>query len=421
MLLAICSPRAIIFLEVSMPSLNPRRFAQPDTLKSIAHNRLIEFLQPFATYLADRGLALPSGNGTEIDYGKLSTILMNPDEKTPLELADALYYVHEMATPGEMDRLLEAAKEAGFALDDDPDTSPADVAVYVWLKDRDLLEKKHAEVMVLRPKSFEYFAGKDGGPQPIPNPTAEQLADIQAHLDAWFLENKRGDGSKVFVFPDEDNSKAWILVRHGMPVRREGTHDGGESSSIYFRPEVHDVLVYNALLDEIAIVRSGTKGEKDLYREAFGLHLFGAADYFPGGDKFTLQPLLTDGVDSLVCTDVEGIEWIKLREVQRYWGGKQKEIETRRADDLFSAMAGRETSFSANAKLISAVFTVKFESAKTPRSITIRPKNVAMYTRDEDSVRVEKWLANRGFALAPEPEGDDDEPAESVNAALVYA
>ncbi|HER25763.1 MAG TPA: hypothetical protein ENI69_01500 [Rhodospirillales bacterium] len=404
-----------------MATFNPRRFAQPDTLKLIAHNRLVEFLQPFATYLVDRGLTLPSGNGAEIDYGKLSMILMSPDENTPSELADALYYVHEMATRGEMDVLLEAAKEAGFALDDDSDTSPADVAVYVWLKDRDLLEKKHAEMIALRPKSFEYFAGKVGGPNPIPNPTAKKISDIQAHLDAWFLENKRGDGSKVFVFPDEANSKAWILVRHGKPLRREGTHDGGKSSSIYFRPEVHDVLIYNALLDEIAIVRSGTKGEKNLYREAFGLHLFGDADYFPGGDKFTLQPLLTDGVDSLVCTDIEGIEWIKLREVQRYWGGTQKEIETRRADDLFAAMEVRDASFSAKAKLTSAVFTVKFESVKTPRSVTIRPKNVAMYTRDEDSVRVEKWLTNRGFASAPKLEENNLEIVENVDAALAYA
>jgi hypothetical protein len=30
-----------------MATLNPRRFAQPDTLKSIAHGRLIAFLAPF--------------------------------------------------------------------------------------------------------------------------------------------------------------------------------------------------------------------------------------------------------------------------------------------------------------------------------------------------------------------------------------
>lgn len=395
-----------------MATLNPRRFAQPDTLKSIAAERLVAFLSPFAAYLAGRGLALPVAVGDEIDYGVLSGILMSPDEKTPPAMVDALYFVHEMATTEEMDRLLEAAKESGLALDDDPHPSPADVAVQVWLKDRDLLEKKHAEVMVQRPKSFEYFCGQGGGPQDIPDPSPQRIADIQAQLDAWFLEHKRGDGSKVFVFPDEANTKAWILVRHGMPVRREGTHEGGKSSSVYYRPEAHDVLVYDATLDEIGI-HAGTKGERTLYREAFGRHVFGDAAYFPAGEKFTLAPLLTDGPDSLVCTDVEGIEWIRLREVQRYWGGKHKEIETRRADDLFAAMATRAATFSPTANLIKAVFLVKFENAKTPRTVTIRPKNIANYTRDEDSVRVEQWMMKRGFALAPEPEGGDNETADT--------
>ncbi|KAF0112975.1 MAG: hypothetical protein FD149_2281 [Rhodospirillaceae bacterium] len=162
-----------------MATLNPRRFAQPDILKTIARDRLIAFLEPFARYLMDRGLGLSIGS--EIDYDRLSAILMDPDEKTPPEFADALYFIHEMSTSDEMDRLLEAAREANLVLDDIPDPSPADIAVQVWLKDRSLFERKHAE---LRPKSFEYFAGQDGGPRGIPDPTPQQIAGVQAHLDA---------------------------------------------------------------------------------------------------------------------------------------------------------------------------------------------------------------------------------------------
>jgi hypothetical protein len=397
-----------------MATLNPRRFAQPDTLKSIAHERLIAFLAPFAAYLADRELVLPDSSGEEIDYGLLSSILMSPDEKTPPAMADALYFVHEMATDDGMDRLLEAAKEAGISLDDTPESTPADIAVQVWLKSPALIERMHAEVMVQRPKSFEYFAGKAGVRKDVPAPTAKQIAAVQADLDAWFVEHKRGTGSKVFVFPDKDHKgKAWILVRHGKTMTREGATKDGESSSVYYRPEVHDVLIYDATQDEIGI-NTGTKGEQKLYREVFGSHLFDDPAYFPEGDKFTLQPLIDDGADSLVCTDVDGIEWVKLKEVQRYWGGKHKEVETRRADDLFAAMTARSTSFSAGAKLIRAVFLVKFDGVKKARSVTIRPKNIAKYDRDEDSVRIEKWLVKRGFVLAPEPEGDEDEPTEAA-------
>jgi len=33
-------------------------------------------------------------------------------------------------------------------------------------------------------------------------------------------------------------SKLWILVRHGMPVKREGAVKDGQSSSVYHRPEM---------------------------------------------------------------------------------------------------------------------------------------------------------------------------------------
>ncbi|KAF0112973.1 MAG: hypothetical protein FD149_2279 [Rhodospirillaceae bacterium] len=93
-----------------------------------------------------------------------------------------------------------------------------------------------------------------------------------------------------------------------------------------------------------------------------------------------------------------------MREVQRNWGGKYKEIEIRRADDLFAAMTERSQPFSTSARLIKAVFLVKFENAKKPRTVTIRPKNIANYSRNEDGVRIEQWLTNRGFALTPESE-----------------
>ena len=38
----------------------------------------------------------------------------------------------------------------------------------------------------------------------------------------------------------------------------------------------------------------------------------------------------------------------------------------------------------------------------------------AKYERNEDSERIEIWLANRGFILGPEAEGDGDEEAPSA-------
>ena len=60
-----------------------------------------------------------------------------------------------------------------------------------------------------------------------------------------------------------------------------------------------------------------------------------------------------------------------------------------------------------------AAFSVKFEDGKSPRSVKIRPPNVATFTRDDDSLLVEKWLSARGFIIEPKEESDAA-PAQAV-------
>jgi hypothetical protein len=39
--------------------------------------------------------------------------------------------------------------------------------------------------------------------------------------------------------------------------------------------------------------------------------------------------------------------------------------------------------------------------------VTIRPSNVAQYTRDSDASAVEDWLTKRGFILAEQEEDEE--------------
>jgi len=139
-------------------------------------------------------------------------------------------------------------------------------------------------------------------------------------------------------------------------------------------------------------------GEGPLPQE-IGLHLFGGEDFFPGTGKYTLEPLRTDGPAALVCTDVDGMEWVKLKEIHFFWGGSENEIEIRKASDVFAAFEARGRSLPAKSRIIRASFQVKFSDSKTPRTVTIRPSNIAQYTRDDDSAVVEEWLVKRGFIV----------------------
>ncbi|MBU1700155.1 MAG: hypothetical protein KJ970_18115 [Candidatus Eisenbacteria bacterium] len=393
-----------------MATYNLRRFDHVGGLKAIALGHLLALLNPYRTYFDGRGLMLPQPTASDgLDYDELLNILMNPVTDTPNGLIDALFFVHEMSTPEAMDDLIQEAKNNNISLDGNPDPTAADVAVQVYLQDKELLERKHAEQYLKKPRSFEYFQTDSTTIPEFKQPTAKTLAALERDLDDWFEEKKRGRGSRVFVYPK--TGEVWILVRHGDPYRREGSLDGGKASSVFYRPEKYDVLVYDPGIGEIRMHACG-KGEKDLFQRKFGRHVFNDENFFPGTGKYTLEPIRTDGDASMVCTDVEGMDWVRLKELQFFWGGTEKEIEIRKANDVFAAYAERDYAMPQKARIIRAGFQVKFTDSKTTRMVTIRPSNIALYTRDSDASVIEDWLDKRGFIIPGQR--DDNEETERL-------
>jgi hypothetical protein len=378
-----------------MATFRLRRFSNPEVLRAIAPRRLIAFLQPHRTFFEARGLVFPRAPGVgPIDYEALVDLFMDPEAGLPKDLLDALFLVDEMATPHGMDALLNTP---GLALEDSDDDSPADIAVQAWLLDRHFLESKHAELFLVRPRSFEcYQTGRINVP-PFTLPDATVCGNLERDLDEWFEQKKRGRGTRVFVYARDDG--IWFLVRHGEPFKREESLNGSETASVCYRPLKYDVLVYQPEIGELRI-NARSKGEKRLYRSLFGTHLFGDEDFFPGDSKYTLEPLLTRGEGVLACVDVPGMEWVRLREVHFLLGGPANEVEVHRAEDVFQAFRSRNGKPPDGARIVRAVFQVKFTDSKRPRSVTIRPSNIAHYTRDDDAELVEQWLGRRGFILA---------------------
>ena len=87
---------------------------------------------------------------------------------------------------------------------------------------------------------------------------------------------------------------------------REGSIESGESSSVFYRPEKFDVLVYDGSRGEIRM-NARCKGVSGNCIASSSASTFSAMTaFFPGEGKYTLDPLRTDGEASLVCTDVTG-------------------------------------------------------------------------------------------------------------------
>lgn len=371
-----------------------RFFSQPEILRGIDPENLLSLLADHAKALEALGFALPEADAAaSIDYDAIASLLMEPD-KLPTGLREAFYFIHEMATPEGMECLLEAAEQAGIEIVGTPGPTPGDAAVQVWLKDRELLERKHAEQFLRNPRTFESFGT---AVSPVPkyrDPVA--LADkIKKDLDDFFDKKKRGRNTKIFPYVREDS--VWFLVRHGDPFKREGAiDDKGESYGAYYWPEKFDVLVLDPTDGELRI-NARNKGEKKKYREVFGEHLYKDKGFFSVENKYTLEPLREKGEDAIA--PIEGMDEVLLVEVDFFWGGSFAEKEIRKADDVFGAYKARNRTFPTKPRIAKAFFRVTFSDSDRPRTVTIKPPNEAQYTRDADSLIVEKWLKARGFIV----------------------
>lgn len=391
-----------------MSSFNPRIFTNPDRLKHIAPKRLKTFLRPWQTYFAARGLDLAAACTDDMPIDEIADILLNPDASVPEEMVDALYYVHETATNDDMEELLERAEAAGIPIDTDHEVTTADVSVQIWLAQPMLLQRHHAETIAFKRSNFMYFAGTrpKKAPAELPVLSDADVKTMQDRMDNWFEKKRRGRSCKIFAFPRGD--KIWLLVRHGMPMRREGKHqEDGEAGIAFYRPQQHDVLIYDRIHDEMG-VNASTKGERELYLNTFGEVLFGDEDYFDLSDRYTLDPLRELGPEALAHEDIDGLAGVRLVEFGRRWPGKVSELEIRKSDNLFKGYGEDWKKRLEGGHLTHATFKFAFDGSKRERSVTIRPVNIARYERDEDEQIIEAWLQARGFW----PISDEDDENE---------
>lgn len=99
------------------------------------------------------------------------------------------------------------------------------------------------------------------------------------------------------------------------------------------------------------------------------------------------------------------MEWVRLKEYQIYHGGSQKDVEIRKAEDIFASLRERERSIPQSGPLIRASFLIKFKDSKNARTLTISSGNRAQFKRDDDAEIIEEWMTNRGFIVT---DSEDD-------------
>ena len=392
-----------------MVRFNPKSFAQPDLLKTIQPRNLIRLLEPCRAFLEDRGLSLPRDEASEIDYLMLSGILAQPDEWMDSQVVEGLHVIGNLGVDGNFDQLLDIAR-LNF-IEVDMESTAADLATQIWIEAPQALVLKEREAGSHRRRKFESFRARNPEEVLPPEQLPIQFDELEADLEGWFMAKKRGIGCRVIR--TDQPGEIRFLVQHGELCTRKPSRKGPQSTCTFFRPEKTDLVVYDAVNNELRI-STGTIGELRLYREKFGKHVFGDPEKFVYAQKYTLTPLKVDGARSLQCMDVEGIERVRMTEIEYAWPCAFEYTERHKADDVFKALELKRRSIETDAMLLRARFSVKLYGEPNPRPVLIQPPNIAEYGRGEESALIEQWLRVRGFVLVGS--AANDEEAESFMA-----
>ncbi len=389
-----------------MTTVNIRRWSDADTLKEFTPDTLLDVLKEDAEFLATKGVSLPARiNGVGLDYEALAKVFLSPED-IPAGLVEKFHLIGEMSGQNAMDRIVDVVRARQLPLKFPQDATPRDVAAQLLLENKSLFQELHAEQAVEKYRSFIYFVTDKKAPEFKP---PADLTALEEELNRWYDEHRRGRSARVF-WRQKDN-EFWFYVRHAEPVKRDGSvgmKDNLSGSTIY-RPERHDLVVYDAEVGEMR-VHADAKNEPELFRGAFGQHLFKDRNFFPmGRAKYTLEPLRTKQRAALACGGIEGLLSVTLTEVELYRPGALWERETHSAADIFSVFEAREFVIPGSYEIRKAKFAVRFADNKRPRMVTIRPTNYILYGRDDDAAMVEKWLSAQDFIVKEEPPIEDEE------------
>ena len=256
-----------------------------------------------------------------------------------------------------------------------------------------------------RYRGFTYFVARK---KPRTFRPPKDLSALEKTLNGWYEAHQRGRSARVCW--REAGHEYWFYVRHAEPIKREGCVDlkDNVSGSQIYRPEHHDLVVYDARAGELR-VHGDCPQEPELFRLAFGLHLFGDAGYFPRSrEKYTLEPLKIGQRRALAPAGVARILAVTLKEVEYLTHG---ELWSRRrvfAEDVFSVFEAEGAGIPADADIRMARFAVVFSDAKKARMFTIRPSNYAVLGRDDDALPLQEWLRVQGFAKQPDAAEDGE-------------
>jgi hypothetical protein len=376
-----------------MTSFVPRSFCRVDVLQQISPSMLIQVLLPYREYLESRGFQLPNSASERCDCHLLSAVLLATDAEAPLELLEALHVIGNTGTARHIDDLLEIAATEGVDVDAKEQVTPVDLAARVWFRARRALEKLERRGLSPKQLTFQHFSAQMSACSMPIDDLPIDLGPLTSALAHWFENHQRGNSVRVQWV--RSSTEARFLITHGRPRKRL---NGGNGSSALIRADQTDVVIYDNFRNELR-VRAKTSGEVRMYVSEFSRHVFGEGKLFVCTQKYTLKPLQERGREALNCRGIDGLDSIRLREIEWVWPAPSNTVQVYRSADVFDHLRINRLRIPKAPIVCKASFDVNLTGVPIPRLISIRLPNTATYGRGEEVLLIEQWLRQQGFIV----------------------
>lgn len=370
------------------------RFTDCQFLRFVGRGLLSEFFAKFEAEVA----VPPAEVSDETFFTALNRLLMSP-EGLPDAMNEVLHEAQELSTEEGHRRLLEGMREKGLPVSLADNATPEELALRVWLQAPALLAQKYSEQRFGRLTAFVYYEKDPNcfkfGPGSAGSRGHEGA--LVSHLDGWFARNGRGDETVLIEKYDMGGDECY-LIRHGDTFLRSPKIEKRKVEMLHYRPAKDDVVIYNLERDELRI-NAKTKGERELYRRAFGIYLHGFENYFRETKTYSLDPLRDLGAEALECHDIPGVNKVVLTQLEMELG-KNNQCETRKADDVLACSwsgAPKGLVVPKGAKLKEAAFIIYVEAMAKPIEVRIKPPNMIRLGKNGGLPCVHQWMRKRGF------------------------
>lgn len=391
-------------------NFTPKHISSPQLLEHVDPPVLLRFLKKYSDFFMAEGV-MPS-SAKEINYDRLSLVLASPNEVMPAHLMADLFYWDEVAEMARIEDLNEIAERHGIEFNDDVCVEEAALLVRMHAPNdlEDLYDVYQAHGLLRKKKRFlSYFATVAELPK-WKKPSQRALNRFASDMDAWYEDQKKGRGTRVSVIEKDD--AAWFIVRHGGTFKRENAVENGEPTLVFYRPEAYDLLIYYHGQGELAIYNEGnSKRERQAYCMYLGRSLFDNTSFFERNDavKYSLEPLRKRGRAALDCSDVPGLQSARLTYLRYQFNGGNNHCVTHKAEDVFTGLEDLGEEIPEGAMLVSMGVKLTPDTALGgERNVKLYAPNVSVYDHERDADVAHQFLAEKGFIISRNGNGERD-------------